>query len=594
MNPTPSASASLPSQFAQLRLQDTWGQIPSDPGTLHDIPLFAPTAFSSPEVPSAHFAQAIASATSSVALSSQALASVQAPRFPTSEGPILDTGTPAAFSVSVPIDSSLAASQSVSVSVASPALSHSVPSGSPDPRSRSFSSPEDDLEYHDKQLDRYERKLSEDGDPSHDLALLKKFKDAKFDLENPSDIYKVIRLADYHMSQVKKCDPGMHARLTAALKAMKHFDLNCLKIESVPARIITLVRCCPAVESLSVASLLLSDGAVAELHELTALKNLNIAGCGIKVLKLQIKRFRTLEVLDASGTFVNDDWLKELVHCRKLRVLKVSGCSEVTVAGLTGLLSSNKAIAELDISGCKGIESEPADRILDISRRFTQLKKTKTFLDDQDKLTHTSLNLASQNRTVSEILKRFPDFTAIKNPLLKLLLQAAPTDLDLTGMNYSSTNFEFLGKNFTNITSLSLENGYIDIELLKVFGVHFSHVRQLNVSGLNVGDSSKGTSALFNDEHLKLLLSCCPRLKTLNLDGTNVTRQGLSVFHKEAVLNKLRVLYLRGCLQLFQTEGDLVLPESVRVLDVKDTPGFTQAHREFLEKLIKKIVIMQV
>lgn len=193
---------------------------------------------------------------------------------------------------------------------------------------------------------------------------MKKYKDAKFDPENPREIYEIIKLVDFHMSQVKSYDAPMHARLMTALKAMKHFDFTRLGLSELHGRIVRFARCCPAVESINAQSVRFIDQTVLELQEMTGLKTINIVSCGSKAVKLKISCFPKLENLSAS--FVDDGWLKDLAGCRKLTVLNLPD-SECTAIGLEYMLA-HPALKELHIRGNTHITIKDIESLLSETR----------------------------------------------------------------------------------------------------------------------------------------------------------------------------------------------------------------------------------
>jgi len=163
-----------------------------------------------------------------------------------------------------------------------------------------------------------------------------------------------------------------------------------LKESSEPAR---------SEEIYTTTSLSLSEGEVAKIHTLAkTLKELHIPRIRFGALQIFIHFFKNLEVLDVSRTPVTDEWLQGLKGSR-LRVLKISHCSNLTTEGLQ-FLSSLESLRELHLRGSRQelyVQHFPKLEVLDMSESQFDHRITY-FVDSQSlrKLAIRSCNNVSE------------------------------------------------------------------------------------------------------------------------------------------------------------------------------------------------------
>lgn len=223
------------------------------------------------------------------------------------------------------------------------------------------------------------------------------------------------------------------------------------------------------------------------IFSLKGLKKLRIGGP--KDHQVNPERLQ-VQALSLNNSPIGDRQVVEYDKAKSLTNLSLMSCDNVSIDSVQLLLSRSASIRKIDVRGCAKLEALP-DQLFLLKERH-QEKEIRTFLDDPahfNPAIHRKLDLRGQNRTVSYLLRKFPDFRQLEQnlppELFRLLIGAIPsiTVLDLHGIPLGAESLEFL-KGFTNLESLSLENCKMSKELLEAFRKAFPKLQQLNVKGL--------------------------------------------------------------------------------------------------------------
>jgi hypothetical protein len=363
-----------------------------------------------------------------------------------------------------------------------------------------------------------------------------------------------------------------------SMQFMKRFEVSRMKVERVTedalAFVVTNPKCQLEV-SLTMPCRADSEVQVVQSFE-GGLTHLWLTNCGMKINEVSIDKFTQLEGLDASNTNVTDAWLARLANLKALQNLNLSGCNEITEVGVQDVLENRKALRNLNLQQCQHV-------VPDLHKIFHDRVAIKMSLDNQDKL-------------VSSILRKLGNFENLQGNLLEMMKEAGPTITNLNlsegilGMVLSPKRLIFL-KIFNAIQKLSLKNGLLETNMLPEIGKSFPALRELDVSGLLVAAGGQEASTPLNDEHLRLLLENSTRLRSLLLDHTAVTSKGLSVLNE--LMKKVTLLSLQGCSELFKAQDAIVIPQRVRVLDIRGSAGLTEEHLDMLEKSNPKLIVRQ-